>query len=93
MASFIYDLLTAYSIILKVVSYYFSQFHRFGAWNFHYLGTISCYFGYMDQKWSKITLKICLSTLVWLSFTEKLSKIEAFKLHHAKEHKILYQKQ
>ena len=88
-----YDLLTAYPIISKLFHTSFHDFTRFDAWNFHYLGTIFCYFGYMDQKWSKITLKICLSTLVWLSFTEKLSKTEAFKLHHAKEHKILYQKQ
>ena len=77
MAYLINDALIAFSIISKLFHTSFHNFTRFDAWNFYCLGTIFCYFGYMDQKWSEITLKIGLSILIWLSFTEKLSKIEA----------------
>ena len=68
----------------SVVTFY--QFQRVHTTSF-------CYFGYVNQKSFKFTLKICLSALVWLFFAEKLSKTVAFKLHHVKEHKIRYQKQ
>ena len=58
----------------------------------HVFGYNFLLFGYLDRKWSIITLKICLSPYVWLFFVKKLSKAEALKLHLVKERIILYHK-
>ena len=47
----------------------------------------------LTKNGAKLPLKFVYQTSFDCFFSEKLFKAEAFKLHHVKEYRLLYQKQ